>query len=996
MKNNFRGTKSLIALAAGLCMAGVVTAQAVDGSIFGQAKASTAITILNVETGASRQITSDSTGNFTFSRVPPGRYRVTSNGETSEVNVVVGSGSQIIFGERLERVEVTGSRTRVIDVSSVEANSVFTSQQIERLPVARSTSAVALLAPSVVRGDSDLGAGNVPAMGGASVAENAYFINGFDVTNLRFMMSYANLPFDSIAQLQVKTGGYGAEYGRSLGGVLNMVTKRGTNEWKGGASVYWEPKSLRSKGRDVLTKDDDAISVGNIYYGFRSANRSDQRNYNLYAGGPVIKDKLFVFGLVEGRDEAEDTYADSTSTRKSSTRPNTMVKVDFAPTDMHHLELTAIDTKRKYKYTDYTSARLYSTSHDGAGRDSTSLEGGYAGIVKYTGYLTDNLTVSALAGKVQHKYEQWTGTRAGNSCPAVYGVGLVYEGCWDENSFGISQPDPTSPFTDMDTRKGYRLDIEYVLGKHTIRAGADFQKYTASSPAGTLFPGGVYWTYYRAPAAGATISTPGGTYTAAPNEEYVRKRIYQVTGGSYDVENNALYIEDSWKATKDLLLYGGVRSESFKNSNADGEAFVEKKNLLAPRLGFSLDLNGDSSFKIYGTAGRYYIPVSANMNVRMARGEYVTYDYYHYTGKDSVTAAPSGLSAPLVPQFLVSDGQVAPAATFAASNLKPMNQDELTLGFQKAIAKGLTFGVKGVYRKVNAGMDDTCNTGDGNEWAVTRWAADNGYTDYDPHTNSSCVLLNPGNDTDLALDLDGSGNLQNVTIPAKYWDLPKYKRTYKAVEFTLEKPFDGKWGGQINYVYSKSQGNSEGYVISGLNQEDPGATQDWDFPGYLHGADGYLPNDRRHSLKIYGTYAATDEIRVGGNMTFTSGRPYSCMGYIPREVATEQWTAIDSYYCRTDANTVALIPRGTAGRTPSTYQVDLQLAYTPKWADNKLTFQADVFNVLNSRKATEYNESRDYDLSSSGAPPYRLNQNYLQPTSFQQARYVRLTARYEF
>jgi hypothetical protein len=133
---------------------------------------------------------------------------------------------------------VSANRGRsIIDVRSVESNTVFTQEQIRNLPVARDVNSVALLAPGVVKGDAGLGAGGIPSFGGASVAENGYYINGFDVTNIRNFLSYADLPFDAIGEQQIKTGGYGVEYGRSLGGVISLSTKRGTNEWKGGTSV---------------------------------------------------------------------------------------------------------------------------------------------------------------------------------------------------------------------------------------------------------------------------------------------------------------------------------------------------------------------------------------------------------------------------------------------------------------------------------------------------------------------------------------------------------------------------------------------------------------------------------------------------------------------------------------------------------------------------------------------------------------------------------------
>src|SRR6185312_16251288 len=102
-------------------------------------------------------------------------------------------------------------------------------EQIAKIPVPRDITDVALLAPGTVRGDAAFG--NLASFGGASVAENAYFVNGFNITDSFKGLQFAAIPFQAIAQQQVKTGGYGAEFGRALGGVVNIVTKRGTNEF---------------------------------------------------------------------------------------------------------------------------------------------------------------------------------------------------------------------------------------------------------------------------------------------------------------------------------------------------------------------------------------------------------------------------------------------------------------------------------------------------------------------------------------------------------------------------------------------------------------------------------------------------------------------------------------------------------------------------------------------------------------------------------------------
>ncbi|MCA0177543.1 MAG: TonB-dependent receptor plug domain-containing protein [Proteobacteria bacterium] len=912
----------------------------------------------------------------------------------------LGTGTEVSL-VAVERIEIVGSRVRtIIDTSSTESNSVFTQSQIQALPVTRSVDAVALLAPGTVRGDSFGSNLTLPSFGGASIAENGYFINGLDVTNIRTFLSYADLPFDSIQQQQVKTGGYGAEFGRSLGGVVNLVTKRGTNNWTGGIATYWEPDALRSSGQNV---DDLEPSRTGRYTLFNAADQRDKFSMNLYGGGPLIENKLFFFGLVEIPRVVNDDFRSADSQRFKNHSPKGMIKLDFAPTDSHLFEFTAIQNKDKYTITDYTSNSPYSTSHDTFGGVSNYEAGGQVYIGKYTGYITEDLTVSALYGRITDLSTLETGYRKrGADCPVVLDVDLSPLGCWGTVFPGAGGTDPDAP-PDKDQKKSWRIDVEYSLGDHNIKAGYDAQRFQSWAAGGSSYSAGHYYRYYVSP----TGSVNGIADAVAPGGGYVRDRISLQTSGSYVVLNNAFYLEDSWKATKDLLLYGGLRWESFDNQNGDGVSFVKQDNLLAPRLGFSLDVDGDSSTKVFGTAGRYYIPVASNTNIRMTRGELFTQNYYSYTGKDPVTGAPTGMGPAIGTPQVVGDGTLPNPGTVADINLKPMNQDEFILGIQKALTPTWTGGIKGIYRKINSGMDDFCD-----EHRITQYANENGYPDA---TWTGCILMNPGRDLTMNIDSDGAGTLKKITIPASYLGLTPYTRTYKAVEFSLGHPFDGVWGLSASYTWSRSRGSAEGYVQSTLQQEDAGVTQDFDFATLADGAVGYLPNDRTHVFKMFGNYMVTDEWRIGGNMIVSSGRPLSCIGFVPESVAEASgstdvlnYTSASSYYCLNGSGELttdglitqtpaSLVPRGTVGRTSWTGQVDLSIAYIPKWADKKLTLQVDIFNLFNSQKPIRLDEVRDFSRgTSNGSENFQQSANYLRPLEFQSPRSVRLTARYDF
>jgi hypothetical protein len=186
-------------------------------------------------------------------------------------------------------------------------------------------------------------------------------------------------------------------------------------------------------------------------------------------------------------------------------------------------------------------------------------------------------------------------------------------------------------------------------------------------------------------------------------------------------------------------------------------------------------------------------------------------------------------------------------------------------------------------------------------------------------------------------------------------------------------------------VLAYSKGNTEGYVKSDIGQDDAGISQDWDYPGLAEGSYGYLPNDRRHALKLWGSYQVLPELRIGANVLIQSGRPLNCFGYYTGDLDNVSvFYGASSFYCNSTLN-----PRGSRGRLPWTRDLSVQAVYEPKWMKG-LSFQVDVLNIFNERGTTSVQERGE--ISSAGTP----RPAYLQPLSLQNPRRVRLTAAYEF
>ena len=1026
--------RSALTVALGMCFVGGVQAQTnTAGAVNGHAAAGDTITITNAATGYSRTITVGGDGNYRFSAVPSGQYQVSRNGGAPRnVNVNVGTASNVDFvsgdATTLDTVTVVGSGAiNPIDVSSVESTTILTAEQIAKIPVPRNATAVALLAPGTVRGDAAFG--NLASFGGSSVAENQYYVNGFNITNTFANLNFAQIPFEAIAEQQVKTGGYGAEFGRSTGGVLNVITKRGTNEFHAGGNIFWSPEALRETNPDFYTN-----AVGEDFPAqFRSPallisdNSKDNQwaaTASVWASGALIKDRLFAYALLQyGRTDG-NTYPGSTdgvraannSNTKSKT-PNWLLKMDWNITDNHMLELTAFSDKNK------TEVDRYRTTLPAGNATSTNRgidpgRGAYVGtlftetggdnaVLKYTGYLTDNFTLSALYGHSKfsraNRIRYANGTEmayAGNltgtvaGCPRIIDSRTIaqqtatgtYIGC--ELGIGLL----TGPGAE-DKRDQYRIDAEWQLGDHLIRGGIDVDKFQTYD--GSADEGGVRYQYTN------LGSTP-----------IVVRTIFR-NGANAKVDQRAFYLEDSWSVTDNFTAYLGLRWDTFENKNGLDQTYAKISNQFAPRLGFSWDVLGDSTFKVFGNAGRYALPLTSTVAIRGASASRYEIEYFTYTAVDPVTRAPTlgeslnedvfGFDRP----FYANNefGLPKNPKGFASENLQPMYQDEYILGFQKQLTDHFSLGVRGIHRDLKRAIDDTCDY-----HAINEWGEEHGLTpspiflDGGPaegyNTNYGfCHLYNPGQDGVFKVDIDGDGKIETVEIPADRLG-PAAKRKYTAVEFFWQGNWD-RFFVQGSYTLAKSIGNSEGGVKSDIGQADTGTTQDFDWPELMQGAYGYLPNDRRHSLKLFGNYEITDEWSVGANLLVQSGRPVNCIGIYGNDPVNYRVAYFSCDKAEPNAETTqtpgsrnngyTIIPRGSYGRLPWSQTLDLNIAYAPTWAKG-LEFKVDVFNVLNSRKVTSVNEAGETSTGSPGGAAA----NFLTPASWQAPRSVRFMVQYEF
>jgi Carboxypeptidase regulatory-like domain/TonB-dependent Receptor Plug Domain len=272
------------------------------------------LTLLNVDTGIQAKTTADDNGNFTFSNVKIGRYRVTaeasgfSNEAASDIAVNVGARQRVDFslsvGAVTETVEVSGAAA-ALETDSSEHGQVINGAAIVELPLnGRNYADLALLAANVVK--SPIAVSFSPS---GTPREGSFNVNGMRSTYNNFLMdgldnnaygtsnqSYSSQVVqaspDAIAEFKVITSNYSAEYGRVGGAVLNAVMRSGTNQFHGTAYEFLRNTELNA--------------TGFLFSPAVFVKPTLQRNqFGTTIGGPLIKNKLFFFADYEGQRQLQ-------------------------------------------------------------------------------------------------------------------------------------------------------------------------------------------------------------------------------------------------------------------------------------------------------------------------------------------------------------------------------------------------------------------------------------------------------------------------------------------------------------------------------------------------------------------------------------------------------------------------------------------------------------------------------------------------------------------
>ena len=967
-----------------------------------------------------RQAMTNAAGEYSFLNltVGPG-YKVTASKSgfqpASVENLTVGINQQVTqditlaVGSTTTTVNVTESST-AIDLSTTTIGANIGEDLYRNVPVGRNISAVMAMSPGV---SDSVGAGSAnPSINGASGLENEYIINGADTTDPGFggFGTYSRvygplgngINFDFVQEVQVQTGGFEAQYGQALGGVINVVTKSGTNELHGDVFGYFQPQQFeatRTNANPLLTSKFDYLvhQAGTDYGGD--------------IGGHILKDKLFFYGginplLNTNYLEADPIYANyalGVVARTIYTYDYT-AKLNWNLGTKHQLEGSVFGDP---SHTPITFNQPVSSTL-APGPIDTSLEskltyGTRTWTGRYNGTLTPNWVVTV---NYSNYYNSFTDTPLHNgyqiidTTAAQAGTGgqITYGGV----GFLEASEAKVNQFTVASTH------VFRFMGGHTLSYGFQFTddvyndiyKYSGTPFTLPNLP-------ELGPAAGKTI------YGAVFLREYENPNstnspiVLNLDRGNYsspivatDTRYLAGFIQDAWTFGR-FTVKPGLRFE--QQSLIGVDTHYDLTHNWAPRIGVIYDLFANHKTKLDASWGEFYEKVPLDIAVRALSTETsLTGALFQDPGQGNQPNLSASSYIPCAQQIACNIAFQGSAASIenVAAGTRAQFQDEVTAGIEHEFAHNLTVTGRFVYRDLRRIIEDMSGTN------VTQALAG---------VPQIYVVGNPSKSLDIFQNVfpctsgtncntaTGYTNFANGTpngsdgIPDGF---PNPYRIYKSGELVVSKRFANvQFYG--SYVLSKLYGNYQGNFRSDNGQQDPNISSMFDFTnsdGRLTGQDipGILNSDRTNQFKLYGNYMWKNFV-FGASWLPTSGTPitelfahpaYQNAGEIP--VCPGSTSTNEIFSC-------AGGPRGALGRTPWIFPINLHGEYSVKLKGEKmrLKFVADLFNIFNEQRITRVNQWAQLNGGVTN-PDFLLPglQQFADP--YQNPFQARLAARFEF
>ena len=644
------------------------------------------VTLSAEEMLGDRQVETGADGAFRFSQLPVGSYKLMAakakfnTWSVDGVRVTMGATAtvQVVMDVAIAGAEiVVESEHGAVDVERVRTGTTLSAAKLKDLPSeGRDYQSAISFAPGVV------GSGNANMHGGMD-SQNQFYVDGVNITDPMTNTFSMNMNYDAIEEVEVITGGMDAEYGRSLGGAVNIVTKSGGNEFEGMASAYYSDERFRVY--EPMDFDDP-----------ESEDYTEQQ-FALNLGGPILKDKVWFFASTQldvyrdrvvfdndvvGRPSGDDPitpWADEMSEVAPRDWRSRYIfgKITAQPNPQHRVWVHAQADPTAIKNVEQSPYTLPSG-------ESVQNQGGWLGSVGHIWMPNDNFNLETQLYAQQSWIEYYS--ILWDECENFDAIGACLDdfgqGWWgaDADGFNVGEI-PYSVFTQRSRRSFNTAATWYTtfLGQHRFKAGLQFEQLESYSVYPGLDGDGMdYWTHAGDP-ADLTGYSPSFTYRYESNLEST------LTGTM-----TSAYLQDVWQPLPNLTLRPGVRLDAPTLKNDVGET-VFSAAVFAPRMGLAWDVKGDNRTNLHAYYGRFTDPgflYIADLLMSRSQG----WALYYWDDETDAWDTEASMSS---------------ASTFLAhTDLKPPVSDEWNLGLTQAMSDNFAFDVTWIHKFARGFWED--------------------------------------------------------------------------------------------------------------------------------------------------------------------------------------------------------------------------------------------------------------------------------------------------